>query len=259
MTRQTTIQKEDSIRFGSGKIEAGLTAGSLIDIGAIRGLAFNDMEENVEIKFDNVDPLDYFKNGDRGSFAFTMNEVDFDTLDLFKKGKYTKTNIAGTPVIGASQAIDGSGFDFNDFILLENQNGDGSALSITSVTGSVDGLLVADTDYALVKDGQGRYGIAIIDSATVTVMAQTFTVIYDYTPNSAKKLVPNAFGKKQHIFVKLTHTNTQGKTWVIDMEQVTDIAQSSYPFPADDGDDVMSVEVTLEGKVTKMIDEQSAT
>ena len=48
------------------------------------------------------------------------------------------------------------------FIPIANQNFDGSAITVNSVTGSTDGALVAGTDYEVVTDENGVYGIQLI-------------------------------------------------------------------------------------------------
>ena len=62
--------------------------------------------------------------------------------------------------------------------------GDGSAPTITSVEGSVDGALTVDVDYFLVSLPEVGYGIYVIDSATVTTEAQDLDIVYNYTPSA---------------------------------------------------------------------------
>jgi len=96
-------------------------------------------------------------------------------------------SVAGTLVSWASQTIASWTKAYNEYTALENQNGDGSAISITSVTGWTDWALVADTDYVL-TEVNWVYGITILDSTTVTTMAQDFVIVYDYTPTATKYL-----------------------------------------------------------------------
>lgn len=116
--------------------------------------------------------------------------ITFTWLDVNNRPVFDKMlgldllNIAGTLVAGATYNIaNPSGYDV--FFKIPNQNGDGTPLTINSVTGSVDGALTVDVDYKLVVDGNGKSGIILISGTNITTLTQTFTVDYDYTPNSA--------------------------------------------------------------------------
>jgi len=111
---------------------------------------------------------------------------DMENVSKLSGGIYTYTAVAGTPVIGASQTASSGAWGYNDFILIENQNADLAAVSITTVTGGTNGLLVADTDYYVGTNEKGESGIFIIDSATVTTEAQDMVIVYDYTPATGK-------------------------------------------------------------------------
>jgi hypothetical protein len=70
-------------------------------------------------------------------------------------------NVAGTLVTGATQDIVNPSAYLN-FYPIANQNFDGSIISITSITGSVDGAIVAGTDYNEITNGLGIYGVEFI-------------------------------------------------------------------------------------------------
>ena len=91
--------------------------------------------------------------------------------------------VAGTPVAGATQDVVNPSA-YLQFIKIANQNYDGSAITVNSVTGDTDGLLVAGTDYDVVTDDNGVYGIQLISGGNITTLTQTFTIDYDYTPTS---------------------------------------------------------------------------
>lgn len=119
--------------------------------------------------------------------AFTWQEVNnVDLLAQFLG--LSVENVAGTPVVWANQVESSWTWNYNAPFKIENQNGDGSLVSITSVTGSVDGGLVANTDYFVWQNSAGETVITVIDSATVTTETQNLTIVYDYTPNAAKNI-----------------------------------------------------------------------
>lgn len=112
-----------------------------------------------------------------------LENVDADKISMLTGA--TVSAVAGTLVSGATQTVLADSYAFNQFIKIENQNGDGSAITVNSVTGATDGLLVAWTDYYVGQNTAWEYGIFIIDSLTVTTVSQNLTVDYDYTPNAS--------------------------------------------------------------------------
>ncbi len=156
-------------------------------------------------------------------------------------------SVAGTLVSWASQTIASWTKAYNEYTALENQNGDGSAISITSVTGWTDWALVADTDYVL-TEVNWVYGITILDSTTVTTMAQDFVIVYDYTPTATKYLGLNVKALEiPKMVVKIvssdwTNTNTEYliNSWFeweligsyIDVVRAWDLTPSAFDFKA---------------------------
>ena len=257
---QTNIQKESSIRFGSGLLEIGDDFGSLINIGAIRTLSAVFKKEDVEIPFDNTESIEFFKNGLDASFTFDLAELDFTTLQKMEDGWANLSTTPGVLVPGALQTVLSGAWLEKQFLLVENQNGDGSALTVNSVTGSVDGLLVAGDDYEVTQDGQGQYGVTLfLSGATLTTEVQDLTFDYDYTPNASKNLTFNDFGLKIKKVARLTNTDSNGNTLVIRLTGVTNIAPLTMPFVADDADDVSVVSVELDGTIVDVVDQQSTT
>lgn len=90
---------------------------------------------------------------------------------------------AGTQVTGATQTLLSGSWAFSSAYKITNQNYNGAAVSVTSVTGSVDGLLTSD-DYT-VENINGVYHVsfrALADCANLTTLAQNIVIVYDYTP-----------------------------------------------------------------------------
>lgn len=112
-----------------------------------------------------------------------LENIDADKISISTWA--TNTVTAWVLVSSASQVVAADSYWYNQFIKIENQNGDDSAITVNSVTAWTDWLLVADTDYYIGQNEAGEYGIFIIDSVTVTTLSQTMTLDYDYTPNAS--------------------------------------------------------------------------
>ena len=259
---QTSIQRNDAIRFGSAKLEIGADFSSLTDLGAIRDLVVGHKGSTVEILFDNTESIKFFKDGQKMSFKFLLAEIDLTILSQLEQGFVTLATVAGTPVVGATQVIASGALSDKEWIALEHQMGDGTAPSITSIVGATNGALTAAADdWEIVLGPDGRYGIVfnVTEGATLTTMAQIITITYDYTPNAAKELTFADFGQKTEFVARITNTDDAGAVFYVNLENVTNITALSIPFLSDAADDVSTVEFELEGLVTLIHDEQSTT
>jgi len=147
------------------------------------GIQFTHNWDGIEVEPGNVNKTrTRVKNPTLALAPSNILSWNTENWAKFSGGLYTNTNIAGTLVSGADEEIDGTGKEFEQILALSNQNSDGSAVTVNSVSGATDGSLVLNTDYRVLMDSNGNTGIAIIDSATVTTMDQVFTVNIDYTP-----------------------------------------------------------------------------
>ena len=185
------------------------TPGVLTRVASVRGLVsnFDNTVNAVDIKADDTGTV--FKGyipevRFEGSF---LENADRDTIVLLLGG--TPSDVAGVLVGGASQVLASGDWAYNGANIVENQNGDGSILTINSVTGGTDGLLVVGTDYFVGQDVNGKTIVTIIDSATVTTETQAMTIDYDYTPNTREDMTfPVVFTETPRLYVKITATDT---------------------------------------------------
>lgn len=254
---QTEIQKSDALRFGGIKLEMGSSLSALVNLGMIRKPDLQLDKKEVEIKFNNGPKIQKFKEGDYVIFSCELVETDLSYWQYTDAGLVVYTPIAGTIVNNHPETITTGGWNFDKFIPLEHQNGDGTILTVDSVTGSVDGLLVVEDDYRIVENSDGIFGIVVFDSSTVTTESQALTVVYDYTPNVAKEITLNTTGSKTYKYAKISNVNVGGKEWYVTMQEVTNTSPLKLAFPDDDGDDALTIPITLKGRLVKMRDEQS--
>lgn len=256
MSKQTTIQDVTAIRKGSVRVLVGDDAGSLVDIGALRNPVMTSLSENQSVEFDNTDPLRKFVKGKDVQITFDLAEINFSHMAVLDAGILNLTTVAAALVAGAVQLVVSGGWNFNTFILFTNQNGDGTAPTVNSVTAATDGALVEGTDYHLMQDGNGDWGIMIDDSVTVTIEAQNITIDTDYTPNASKKVTFNEDGAKTLKYMRLINTDENGNEFRIDIEEGTNFAPISVDFAGDEEDDVAILPIDFQGKIVEWVDEQ---
>ena len=147
------------------------------------GASFTPAVESVSIAFDDVGDVRDEVSTETVEVALSSGRVlDLDFIDDLTGGLYNKVIVDGTPVVGASQTIEDGNWVEDQIILIENQNGDLSEPSITSITGGTDGVITEGTDYNLVLLPEVGYGISVKLGVNVTTIAQDLVIVYDYTP-----------------------------------------------------------------------------
>lgn len=258
MSRQTTIQEAAAIRKGSVRVLVGDDFNSLVDIGALRNPVLNALAENQSIEFDNTDPLRKFVRGTRVQVTFDLAEINFDNMKVLDDGIINLSTQAGTIVNNATQLVVAGAWNYEDFIEIAHQNGDGSALNVDSVTGATDGALTVDVDYHVVQVN-GKYGIILHDAGSagnITTLNQNLTIQYDYTPNESKTITFNESGTKVLKCMRLVNEDENGKEFRIDIEEGTNFSPISVDFAGDEEDDVAILPIDFQGKLVEWVDEQ---
>lgn len=187
-------------------------------IASVRGLVANidNTVNQVEINADDTGTV-YKGATPEGRFEGSFLEnADRDLIALLMGG--TPTDTAGTLVTGATQTLLSGSWAVNTFYPITNQNGNGSAITVSSVVGSVDGAFAANDDYDIViKDG--IYGIVFQDlgsSGTSATIAQNVVITYNYTPNATENLaVPFTFREDPRLVAKIVATDGSNTRTII--------------------------------------------
>lgn len=255
MGKQTTIQVPEAIRKGSVRVLVGDDFDSLVDIGALRNPVITSLAENQSIEFDNVDPLQKFVRGQRAQVTFDLAEVNLSNIAVLDSGMINLTTIADTLVEGAEQLVVSGQWAFNQFIKIANQNGNGSEITVNSVTGASAGALEEGVDYQLVQSG-GVWGIIVLETDSPIDEGQNLTIDYDYTPNEAKRITFNDSGSKVLKAMRLINTDEDDKEFRIDITEGTNFAPISVDFAGDEEDDVAILPIDFQGKIVEWVDEQ---
>jgi len=255
--RQTDIQVPEALRKGSTRVLVGDDFDNLVDIGALRDVAINFLVEQQTIAFDNAPSLDAFVKGDRIQATFNLAEINFDTIAVLDAGMITLSTVAGTIVNNATQLVVAGNWSFEQFIPIANQNGDGSAVNVDSVTAATDGALTEDVDFHVIESN-GVYGIVLHSGGSASTEDQNITIQYDYTPNASKKITSVASGKKTLKVMRLINEDNDGKVLKLDIEDGTNKAPIWIDFAGDEEDDIAIMPVDFQGVFVEYVDEQAA-
>ncbi|HSV96774.1 MAG TPA: hypothetical protein VLM75_07550 [Spirochaetota bacterium] len=233
--------------FGSGDFQIGSSIETLASMGALRGAVFTEEWEEVEIETDNAGrPIKRIKN-QKAKLAAGLLELDLNRLNVARGGLDVLTPVAGTIVGGEEQLVVSGTWVFNEVIPIEHQNGDGTIITVNSVVGSTNAVLVEGTDYFVVLMPDGRYGVMPIDSATFTTAAQNLTIDYDYTPNASIKFTSGGKFTINPRVCRLIHTDANGKKLQLTIYAGKVAKGFEFTFPSDDADDVMETSFEMVG------------
>ena len=252
--RQTTVQESRAIRFGSGKFEVGETEQTLVNLGAMRDIQFEELWERVRVMSDNAGTVNVGIREHRAALQGNLMEINLENLNLIRGGLDEYSTTAGTETTEDQVILQGS-WSFETFIELDGQNADGSAPTINSVTGSENGALADEDDYNLAKNAAGKWGIVLHESGTsLTTEDQNVTINSTYTPAASKVLESGGKISIEPRVVKITNTNEEGKEFSITVFKAEVENGISIELPSDDEEDPAMTEIRLEGEVDQSRD-----
>jgi hypothetical protein len=203
---QTNVLNEKVVQIGSAAIQYSLDNGSsFTGLGAADALVLTETITPLDGEPDNAAKPKRADGVASQEVVVTGNLWENDPVKLaaLRGGIDVVTSTAGTPVAAASQVIASGDWAFDVPFELEGQNATGLVQTITSVTGSVDGPLVARTDYVSAKNSNNKWGIAVTDSATVTTLEQTITVVYGYTPAASTVVTTGGLVSADRVWIRM--------------------------------------------------------
>jgi hypothetical protein len=167
------------------------------------------------------------------------------------RGIDTYNTIAGTEVTNTTQNIAANSAVLGQFIPVENQNYNGSAISISSIIEDPDGTpktLVNGTDFIVIKDANGLYGIVFLSGgeADVTKLNQ---IAYDYTPKTSETLSSGGKLRLNNFWTRLTSIDpVSGRRIQIIMYKCMIADGFKFDFSSDE--DIKNIEIPLTIKAT---------
>lgn len=188
MPAQTT--KKGHIFFPDGcLVEIGDAIGSLFDLGAINSACVGTVNWTPnQVETANAGKLDKQIKDMIIDLGFTLINLDPEGIEHLGGGVLTRTVVAGSPVANPEDQVVAVGWvdrtiedllpTDSDGIILRPASG---TIGITSVTGSIAGVLAADDDYFIVNDPNSITGEGIMFDTAGTaslVTTETVTIVF---------------------------------------------------------------------------------
>jgi hypothetical protein len=243
---QTQVYDSGAIRIGSAKLEVGETVDSLVDLGAMNDVQFQESYTIVKIMAGNVGQIKKKIKDHQATVSGNWLEPNLTRLNLMR-GIDNYSTVAGTPVSAGTQTVLAGEWAMKQFIPFAGKNADGTVPTSISVAASTSGALTEDTDYTIGQNEKGDWGIIITNDTKVTTENQNITITSSYTPAAAKVLKTGGNTVLESRVVRLTNTNEEGKIFRITVYKAEAEQGISLPFPNDDADDPMATHVSLTG------------
>jgi hypothetical protein len=203
---QTTVQNPKSVIAGSVKMEISLNGGSsFTDLGVGDAFAYTENVTKLDQTPDNGQTPETLEGISEQTINVSGNlwEYDLQKLKNLRGGIDNFTSTAAGTISGANQVISSGDWAFDNAILIQGQNADGTAPTVNSLTGSTDGAGAAD-DYDLVKSGD-QWFLVPLDGTNFTTESQDLTLDYDYTPSASEKFSSGGLSEQSRIWVRLTN------------------------------------------------------
>ena len=242
--------------FGSVHVPAGCTfkigdsVGGLATMGVLKG------DSAIEITYDLIEALgsqaeevlSYAKNM-RAVATCELYQLHLPNIEKILDGIATVTSQAGVLQAGVNDVVNSGDWEYDKFIPFVNQNGDGSSPTVNSVTGSVDGALVEDTDFFVIMNEAGVWGYYVIDSATVTTEAQNLTANTDYTPAASKTLKMGSPSASLTAKIVEFSKTQNSKIFRVRLWSAKNEAGLTIGFPDSNADEPTSMPISLSGRL----------
>lgn len=201
---QTTIQNEKAVQIGSAAIFFSTDNGSsFTNLGLANDVAFTEEITPLEPVVNNGTKPRLARGVASQTASVTANliENDYANIAALRGGIDVISTSTGAAIAGATQTVVSGKWEYDKpFELTINSS---VAPSAVSVTGSVDGALVENTDFFVVKLGATKYGIYVIDSVTVTTEAQDLDLVYTYTPVIGTTVTTGGLVIQDNVWVRI--------------------------------------------------------
>lgn len=249
----TTVQKASSIRFGSAKFEVGEDVNSLIDLGAMNSIVFEETWDEMTVTSDNAGVIKTGMSNHVAGIEGDLMEINLATLATIRGGIDKFETIEAAPVNVTAEAVTLSNQDQKR---LTKKNGAGTSVTAVVVKKGVT-TYVLNEDYTLSVDSAGYTVIARIPGGDIT-SGDTVSVAYTYTPISAQRLLSGGLGTFQPRVARITNYDDAGKEFRITIFKATPESGLNITFPEADAEDPAMTPIRMNGTLdaTRAVGEQ---
>ena len=262
---QTSVQRSKALRFGSGILEVSTDDGNTwLNLGALKEASMKVSFKISEIVFDNA-KLPPKAKIEEAIFSAKLAEIHLaNVYNLMTLGVLTLTPGTLATVTNEVLLTATATWNASTPLFLAFPNGNGSAVTITSVDNGVTPL-VLNTDYKVIVEN-GRTAIVRL-GANLVIAAGDLTIDYTYTPNASQEILySDILQSLQRNRFRFTNYDENGKKFGIEIFEWYNKAGFEFTFAADeDTENVMELPIELKAfpvagtnQLFRIFDEQDA-
>lgn len=233
------------------KVEIETTAGS----GTYTDLGVTMADGSLSISYDSVKVtgsraeglMNFIKNMSAEA-VFSLAQIELSNVHKLMSGATAYAAVAASPVSTTDSYL-GSAWAVSTFIPFAHQNGAGTVPSSITVESPINTPLVLDTDYMVVQDEGGKWGILFIDTVAVDP-TNTMEINYTYTPSASRTLsMGSASVDIAARALKLSKELDTGKWFTVTLYAAVNTSGLTFSFPRYDADEPAVLEVTMTGQL----------
>jgi len=226
-------------------MEVGATVGALVDVGALRDAVYEETFDEITVTTDNAGDLERGIRNHMASISGTWLEINLDNLAKVYSGVHAVTPADTTPVAVTDEECT---LDLTDWVALEHKNGAGTEVASITVTTSLAGATVRNTDYVIGVNAAGFTCIARI-AGGLFGDGDVALVDYTYTPLASRTYVGGGLTSFTPQVVRFTNYDVDDKEFRITIWKGTPSIGIKIEFQSDDAEDPAGVPIKITGKL----------
>lgn len=179
----------------------------------------------------------------------SLGQIELSNVHKLMSGATAYASVAASPV-SATDNYAIAGWSMAKFIPFQNQNGAGTVPTSISVESPNSTVLTLNTDYIIIQNEVGVWGVSMIDTAAVDPATNALEVNYTYTPSASRTLTmgsasvaitPRAF--------RIRKLLASGKYFTVTIHSGVNSSGLTLAFPRYDTDDITKLPITITGSI----------
>ena len=221
MASPQTTETTANILNGAVKVEVSATAAfvSPVDCGVANGVKLTETFKMPTLENDNAVDSNLLTDEQLDIEWEQVEILNESALAIMRGSIDTAVTTTATPVTNHEQDYAANGWDYNTFYAFDQISYSGSNgavavptnIELTQDPHGTPATLVLDTDYYVMQDTDGVWGVMVLDTAT-TDKTKALEFEFDYTPRaSVKYYVGGGTTDIPSFYVRLTNTDETGK------------------------------------------------
>lgn len=233
------------------KVEIETTPGS----GTFTDLGVTMNEGSLNFTYDAIKVtgsraegvLNFFKNMSLEA-SFSLLQQELSNIHKLMSGATDYSVVNDTPV-AATDSYDAAAWAAEKFYAFEHQSGDGTVPTSITVECPLLTTLTEDTDYIVMQDSSGKWGVYFIDTVA-TDPTKAMEINYTYTPSASRTLTAGSSSVDISTRVmKISKELDTGKWWTMTVYAAVNTSGLSFSLPRYDSDEPSVLEVTMTGQL----------